>query len=145
MDDDAPRESPPAQDNHPAIDPDAPQRVEVERMESEDGKFRYGRVASDSGGVSFTFMGGTGGPGLDMPRPPVVSTWICLALAWLFLGSKVPFTIFIGLPLDLLALILAAVCLSRGGLFTGVLVLLLGTVGSVAVYLVGLFRFLAMA
>jgi hypothetical protein len=82
------------------------------------------------------------GAALSMLKPPVISTWICLAVAWLFLGSKIPFTVFIGIPFDLAALFLALMCLSRGGMFTGLSVLLLGTVGSLVVYLIGIFRFL---
>ncbi len=77
-----------------------------------------------------------------MPRPPVWTAWILLVLAWLFLGSSVPFTVLIGLPLDLAALVLGLVCLTRGGVVTGVLVLILGTAGSFIVYLTGLFMFL---
>lgn len=80
---------------------------------------------------------------LDLPKPPVLSTWLCLIVAWLFLGSAIPFTVFIGIPFNLVALILGAVCLSRGGILTGLLVFLLGTLGSLAVYFVGFFKFLS--
>ncbi|MCD8140122.1 MAG: hypothetical protein LUE17_10170, partial [Planctomycetaceae bacterium] len=79
-----------------------------------------------------------------MVRPPTIATWVCLIIAWFFLGSAVPFTIFLGIPFDIAALFLAIVCLSRGGIITGISVLALGTAGSLVVYLVGLFRFLAM-
>jgi hypothetical protein len=62
-------------------------------------------------------------------------------VSWLFLGSSIPFTVFLGVPLSLAAILLAVACLSRGGTLTGLAVLALGSVGSFAVYLVGLFRF----
>jgi hypothetical protein len=79
-----------------------------------------------------------------MLKPPVIAAWACLIIAWFFLGSKVPFTVFLGIPFDMAALLLALVCLSRGGFFTGIAVLALGTAGSLFVYVVGLFRFIAM-
>ena len=81
-------------------------------------------------------------PQYPIPKAPVWATWIVLFLAWFFLGSSVPFTVLIGLPLNVAALILAVVCLTRGGIKTGVLVLVLGTIGSVIVYLTGLLMFL---
>lgn len=116
------------------------QRVEAERVEEEGPRGFAGQEMP--GGVHVMFSS-VSGNALDMPKPPVLSTWICLFLAWFFLGSKVPFTVFVGLPLDVVALVLALICLSRGGMVTGLLVLLLGTAGSLFVYLVGLFRFLA--
>lgn len=100
-------------------------RVEVERMDGE----RQGMPSS------LQIM--------QLPNPPFWSTWLCLILAWLFLGSAVPLTIFIGAPLNIAALFLALTCIARGGLFTGLLVLFLGTAGSVFVYMVGLFRFIS--
>ncbi len=102
-------------------------RVEVEPMESETRR-GYNQAPTQ--------------PPFILPRPPVWTTWILLALAWVFLGSSVPFTVLIGLPLNLAALLLAIICMSRGGVVTGVLVLILGTVGSFIVYLTGLFMFL---
>ncbi len=99
--------------------------------------FRFASFGPDGVKTGGSFpQGGAGG------SPPRVAAWICLALAWLFLGSSVPFTVLIGVPLALAALLLAAVCLTRGGVVTGLAVLALGSVGSLAVYLVGLFRFL---
>lgn len=98
-------------------------RVEAERIEDGGGVRGYAFVERQAA--------------VNPPKPPVVSTWICLFLAWLFLGSSVPFTIFIGLPLNFAALFLGTICLARGGILTGILVLLLGTIGSVVVYLMG--------
>lgn len=117
------------------------QRVDVERVESP-GERQFGGQEMP-GRVHVMFSSVSGDP-LNMPKPPVLSTWICLFLAWFFLGSKVLFSVFVGLPLDAAALILALICLSRGAMVTGILVLLLGTVGSLIVYLVGLFRFFAL-
>lgn len=100
-------------------------RVEVERMETVSGRMRPAMQIQ------------------PLPAPPYLSTWICLILAWVFLGSAAPMTIFIGLPLDLAALVLALTCITRGGLLTGLSVLFLGTAGSLFVYAVGLFRFLS--
>lgn len=122
----------------PAVDD--VQRVEAERLD-EGPRYHFGRRAQDDR------AGGSGSFGNDarmapsLLRPPVLSTWICLGLSWLFLGSRLPFTVFLGLPLTLVAVLLAAICLSRGGLITGLLVTLLGTAGSFVVYIVGLFRF----
>ncbi|MDR1744797.1 MAG: hypothetical protein LBS30_03475 [Planctomycetota bacterium] len=120
----------------PPLPPEADgvQRVDAEPMNPSPG-------ASGNAGQArvFAFQSGAGQPAL---RPPVLSAWICLVIAWLFLGSKIPFTIFIGIPFDLVALLLGAICLSRGGVGTGVSVLFLGTIGSAIVYLIGLFRFL---
>ena len=105
-------------------------RVEVERM-NENNDFRRAT------GIHMQTLS------LQLPHPPVVSTWICLIAAWLFLGSSIPFTVFIGLPVNIAALVLGAVCLARGGLMTGLLVFILGTIGSLLVYMVGLFKFLS--
>lgn len=124
----------------PAVD--AVQRVDAEPMD--ESRSGFGGNASAGGGQArvFAFRSGPAGPGQSFLKPPVLSAWICLAIAWLFLGSKIPFTIFIGIPFDLAALLLGAICLSRGGVVTGASVLFLGTIGSFVVYLVGLFRFL---
>lgn len=127
--------------------PDDVQRVEAEPVDAADGRdgggYRFGKKpgAGADGARGFAFSVGGDQTGL---KPPVVATWICLAAAWLFLGSKVPFTIFIGVPLDLVALLLGTICLTRGAVTTGTFVLFLGTVGSFIVYLIGLFRFLVM-
>ena len=135
----------------PAVD--EVQQVEAERV---DGPARQssGRLNQEApGGFSFHFAS-FGSDGIKsfsssssqqfpMPKPPTIATWICLALAWLFLGSSVPFTVFLGIPFALASLLLATVCLTRGGLFTGLAVWALGTAGSLVVYLVGLFRFVA--
>lgn len=136
-------EESPYQPSSFASQPEDPQRVDVERIEPDAAPGTGGGFAGQvfPGGIHVQFSSQSAAAGLL--RPPVISTWICLALAWLFLGSKVPFTVFIGLPLDLAALLLAMVCLSRGGVLTGISVLVLGTIGSFVVYLVGLFRFLA--
>lgn len=116
--------------------------VEAERMDG-DG-VRGGSPFPSPGGQarfrSFAFVSQNNG----LLKPPSIATWVCLLAAWFFLGSRVPFTVFIGLPLNLAAIVLAIVCLTRGGLFTGLSVMLLGSVGSIVVYLVGLFRFLAL-
>lgn len=123
------------------------QRVDAEPMDGGQ-HYRYGKAAPHYHSGSGGGMGGdpfrrTSGAAMSFLKPPVFATWICLGLAWLFLGSKIPFTVFLGIPFALVSLLLAAVCLSRGGVITGVLVTLLGTVGSFIVYIVGLFRFLA--
>lgn len=118
------------------------QRVDAEPMGNE-AHYRYGRKAPHFQTNRDNPFAPTDGGAMPFLRPPVLSTWICLLLAWFFLGSKVPFTVFIGVPFALVALLLATVCLSRGGVVTGVLVMLLGTAGSLVVYIVGLFRFLA--
>lgn len=118
------------------------ERDDVQRVETEvepDAAPKTGGAGAPGGFRTFSFS--TGGPGAG--KPPKLAAWGCLIAAWLFLGSSAPFTVFLGLPLALAAVVLGAVCLSRGGNFTGVAVLALGTVGSLAVYLVGLFRFLA--
>lgn len=125
----------------PAVDD--VQRVDTEKVD--EPRYRFGRRAGIPGGEPgvrmFAFGADAAAP---MPGPPVVATWVCLAVAWLFLGSRIPFTVLLGVPFDLVALLLAVVSLTRGGVFTGIFVLLLGTVGSLVVYLIGLFRFLAM-
>ncbi len=129
----------------PAATGEDVQRVDAERVD-EQPRYRFGKRAGDTGPAGpgmFSFFASSGA-GAGMPKPPTLATWICLALAWLFLGSKIPFTVFLGIPLDIAALLLATVCLSRGGVATGVGVLLLGTAGSLVVYLIGLFRFLAL-
>ena len=112
----------------------------------DDGEFTHVQVERMDDGTEVRksiYIQGFGLNGVPMAKPPVVATWICLILAWLFLGSSIPFTVFIGIPLDFAALFLAVVCLTRGGFTTGLLVLLLGTVGSLMVYMVGLFKFFA--
>lgn len=114
------------------------QHVEAERMDTRTA-YRYGTRAP-----RYTDHQPPSGSA-EMPafmKPPVFATWLSLAIAWLFLGSKIPFTVFLGIPFSLVAVFLAAICLSRGGALTGSLVMLLGTVGSLVVYIVGLFRFL---
>lgn len=120
------------------------QRVETERVgDSPRPEYRFGSAEHQEfnlGGAHFSFARFSS-DGLQNLKPPLLATWICLALAWIFLGSKVPFTVFLGIPFNLAALILAASCLSRGGVKTGMLVMGLGTVGSLLVYLIGVFRF----
>lgn len=100
-------------------------RVEAERIDRESRRFNSSPP-----------------PQYIIPRPPVWATWLLLFLAWLFLGSSIPFTVLIGLPLNLAALFLSLICLTRGGVITGMLGLVLGTIGSFIVYLTGLFMFL---
>ena len=130
---------------------DEVQRVETERVG--DARQSGGRLDQETpGGFSFRYAS-FGSDGIrsfsssqqqfPMQKPPTAAAWVCLALAWLFLGSSVPFTVFLGIPFALASLLLATVCLTRGGLFTGLAVLALGTAGSLVVYLVGLFRFVA--
>lgn len=121
---------------------DEVQRVDAEPMDS-GPHYRYGRKAPHFQTNEDNPFGPMDGAAMPLLKPPVLSTWICLLVSWLFLGSKVPFTVFLGVPFSLVALLLAAVCLSRGGVITGVLVMIMGTAGSLIVYIVGLFRFLA--
>ena len=100
-------------------------RVEAERIDDAPRAYFQGQIHA-----------------VQLPPAPVWSTWLTLIAAWLFLGSAIPFTVFIGLPLNLVALFLGAISLARGGIFTGISVFLLGTVGSLVVYLVGVFKFL---
>lgn len=108
-------------------DPEDVTRVDVERMD--------GEAMSTSGGGGFDHREIMAPP----PSPGLISvTWCCLLLAWFFFASQVPFTVILAIPLNLAALVLALTCLMRGGLKTGVLVLLLGTVGSFIIYMVSL-------
>lgn len=114
--------------------------------EQPQGGFYYKKVvfaqSPDGAGRARTEPGtGTGGAGFA--KPPVVLTWLSLFVAWLFYSSAAPFTVFLGIPANILALGLALISLTRGAVGTGVLVLLFGTAGSVIVYLVGLLRFLS--
>ncbi len=134
------------------------QRVEAERMGEAMGaergsdqgpafqfrpsEYRFGHRDSDGGGIRIHYASDASGMA-PFAKPPLLATWLCLLIAWVFLGSKLPFTVLLGLPLNVLALFLAAVSLSRGGVITGMLVFLLGTAGSLVVYLIGLFRLLA--
>ncbi|MCD8351107.1 MAG: hypothetical protein LUC93_10910 [Planctomycetaceae bacterium] len=130
-------------DGGPAIAPQGGNAGTTGATGSEGGGFRFESYSTPGGhGSVHVFTTNLGAAG--MLRPPTVATWVCLIIAWFFLGSKVPFTVFLGIPFDLAALFLAIVCLSRGGIFTGISVLALGTAGSLVVYLVGLLRFLAM-
>ena len=96
----------------------------------------YTRIEVES--FETTDKGGYGqSPRFLLPKPPFWSTWICLLLAWFFLASPIPFTVFIGLPLNLAALVLAMISLGRGGIKTGILVMILGTIGSAIAYLTG--------
>ncbi len=125
----------------PASPDETVQQVETERIGGPHQS--YEKFSTPGGGMAFSFSSYSD-PTRPMPKAPVAATWICLALAWLALGSKIPFTVLVGLPFNLAALFLATVSLGRGSVFTGFSVLLLGTVGSLFVYLVGLFRFLVM-
>ena len=107
---------------HPPAETPEYTRVEAERMDQESAPgFSYAHIQQQP---------------LPNQKAPVAATWIFLVLAWLFLGSPALFTIFIGLPLNLIALFLALTCLGRGAVGTGVLGLLMGTVGSCIVYFV---------
>ncbi len=105
-------------------------------------EYRFGHRDSDSGGIHVHYASGSS-DFAPLAKPPLLATWLCLLIAWFFLGSRVPFTVLLGLPLNIIALLLAMVSLSRGGVVTGVLVFLLGTAGSLIIYLVGLLRLLA--
>ncbi len=140
------------QDNSALSVPDGVQRVEAEREPDPAGPAGGERASGQGAREGFSFRFASFGkegirafassPQPAGANPPRLAAWICLALAWLFLGSSVPFTVLLGVPLDLAALLLALVCMTRGGLFTGLAVLALGTAGSLVVYIVGLFRFL---
>lgn len=117
--------------------------VEAERMDGDESDAGGARFASGEEAQIRSFMFSVHGGGAL--KPPTVAAWICLLASWFFLGSRVPFTVFIGLPLNFAALVLGIVCLARGGIFTGLAVMVLGTAGSFLVYLVGLFRFLAIS
>ena len=128
----------------PAVD--EVQRVDAEPVEDKTREQTFGDGMGGFAGprVAVYSFSSQQQPGMPLLKPPAIATWLCLGLAWLFLGSKLPFTIILGIPTNLIALLLAAVCLTRGGVFTGIFVFILGTAGSLIVYLVGLFRFLTM-
>ncbi len=71
-------------------------------------------------------------------RPPVVAMWICLVLAWIALVAPVPFTVVAGLPLTIIALVLAVMCLRRGRKLQGILGCIGSTVVSAIAYAIGL-------
>lgn len=105
-------------------------RVDVERMDDEG--------ARAAGGFDHReIMAPPPSPGL------MLVTWCCLFLAWFFFAVQVPFTVLLAIPVNLAALVLALTCLMRGGVRTGVLVLVLGTAGSLVIYLVSLSIFVA--
>lgn len=115
------------QPNPPVVDDSI--TVEAERME--ETRYNFGRRPGDD-------FGPGAGPHLPFPKAPVLSSWICLAIAWFFFASQIPLTVVVAIPFDLAAVVLAAICISRGKLFSGGLVLVLATVGSLVVYLVSL-------
>ncbi len=137
-------------DNSDIIVPERMDDAEVEKTapeaDTETPGFYFKKVVftRNPDGSQYTRVesSGDGDPNYIMPKAPVISTWLCLIGAWLLLGSPVPFTVFLGVPLNLAALVLALVCFTRGSFFTGISVMGLGTVGSVIVYLVGILRFL---
>lgn len=107
-------------------DPEDVTRVDVERMDGE---------SMSASGDGFDHREVMAPP----PSAGLISvTWCCLLLAWFFFASQVPFTVILAIPLNLAALVLALTCLLRGGLKTGVLVMVLGTVGSFIIYMVSL-------
>lgn len=77
-------------------------------------------------------------PAPALPKAPVAAMWICLALAWVFFIIPIPGTIFIAGPLNLAALVLAIVCLTRSATLHGVLGLIGTTVVSAIAYIIGL-------
>ncbi len=127
--------------------PSLPEADEVQRVDVEAETEPAAGAAGGARGFAFHFgkYGTAGafapGAGGAQGKPPRAAAWICLVLAWLFLGSSLPFTVFLGVPLAIAAVVCGAACLSRGATATGVAVIALGSAGSFIVYLVGLFRF----
>ncbi|MCC8180427.1 MAG: hypothetical protein LIP23_05905 [Planctomycetes bacterium] len=76
-----------------------------------------------------------------MPRAPIFSTWLCLLIAWFFFASQTLFSVFLAIPFNIAAIVLALVCMTRLAVFTGIIVLFLATVGSLAIYIVSLVFF----
>jgi len=74
----------------------------------------------------------------NSPKAPVVAMWIVMVLAWVFLLVPIPLTgIFIGWPLDIAALILAIVCLTRERVTQGIIGLIGTLVVSTFLFFVG--------
>jgi len=71
-------------------------------------------------------------------KAPVKAMWVVLILAWVFFLLPLPGTgIFIAGPLNLVALILAVLCLTRGNVLHGVIGLVGGLVVSGILFFVG--------
>lgn len=64
--------------------------------------------------------------------------FICMICAWVLLAAPVPFTLFISIPFNLAALILAIFCLTRSKVLLGVIGLLGCIIGSILAYIIGL-------
>ncbi|MCC8179896.1 MAG: hypothetical protein LIP23_03160 [Planctomycetes bacterium] len=71
-------------------------------------------------------------------RAPIVAMWICMVLGWIALVVPIPFTVFIGAPLAIIALILAIVSIKRGRKLQGIIGCIGSTVVSIIAYLIGL-------
>ncbi len=81
-------------------------------------------------------------PFAGLPKAPVAGAWITLLVAWFFYAAQVPFTVLLAVPVNLAALALAIICMARGRPGHGILIMILGTVGSLCTYLVSLLTFL---
>jgi hypothetical protein len=68
---------------------------------------------------------------------PVWAMWICLILAWLFFVVPIPLTVFLAIPLDIAAFVMAIICLIRGRPVQGILGLVGSTMVSILLYIVG--------
>ncbi|MCL2871373.1 MAG: hypothetical protein FWF41_00045 [Betaproteobacteria bacterium] len=87
-------------------------------------------------------LGGYGQPpGVTQPpakKAPVKAMWIVLILAWIFFLLPLPGTgLFIACPLNLAALILAIICLTRSNVAQGVIGLVGALVISTVLFFVG--------
>lgn len=81
-------------------------------------------------------------PMAGLPKAPVAAAWLTLLAAWFFYAAQVPFTVFLAVPVNLAALALAVLCMTRGRPGHGILIVILGTVGSLCTYLISLITFL---
>lgn len=70
-------------------------------------------------------------------KAPVLAGWICLGIAWVALLAPIPGTGFVGWPLNLVAIILAIISLSKGKTLPGVLQLVGGLILSPIFYFIG--------
>ncbi|MCL2873006.1 MAG: hypothetical protein FWF41_08555 [Betaproteobacteria bacterium] len=79
------------------------------------------------------------------PKAPVTAMWIVMVLAWIFLLVPFPLTgILIGWPLDLAAIVLAIICLTRDRVTQGVIGLIGTLVVSTFLFFVGSILMVAM-
>ncbi len=77
------------------------------------------------------------------PKAPVKAMWVCMIIALILFIAPIPGTIFLAMPVNLAAFILAIVCIVKGSVGQGIIGLIGTSIGATIFYFIGLALFTA--